>query len=81
MRFLQTKDACAYLREKWGVGFSRSTLTTLACRGGGPRFRKLSRFRVYTPEDLDKWALARLSGPVDTATEAKALRAERGEAA
>jgi hypothetical protein len=62
-RFLRPPQAAEFLREKFGFGAVRS-LAKLRVKGGGPRYRKLlSRLVVYTQEDLDDWARARLSAP------------------
>lgn len=66
--FLRRSQAADYLRERYGFG-TTETLAKLACVGGGPRFRKLGRFPVYTAEDLEAWAVSRLSEPVSSTTE------------
>lgn len=72
--FLRRKNASQYLLENYGC-YTEATLAKLACIGGGPKFRKLGRYPVYTPDDLDKWALARMSGPVTSTAELAHLRA------
>jgi hypothetical protein len=63
-QFLRRKQAGSYLREKWGVG-SAATLAKLACLGGGPPMSYIGRrIPVYTTDDLDAWALSRISAPV-----------------
>ncbi len=66
--FLRRDKAAAYLQERFGFGTTES-LAKLACVGGGPRFRKLGRFPVYTAEDLEDWANSRLSEPVCSTSE------------
>lgn len=46
---LNTDDAARY------VALAPATLTTLRCRGGGPRFIKLRSRVVYRVADLDAW--------------------------
>lgn len=66
--FLRRNQAADYLQERYGFG-TTETLAKLACVGGGPRFRKLGRFPVYTAEDLEAWAESRLSDPVSSTAE------------
>lgn len=61
-RFLRRKAAGFYLTEKYGFGAAR-TLAKLAVVGGGPAFRKIGRLVVYSPHDLDEWAVSRMSEP------------------
>lgn len=68
MDYLRRDKAAEYLQKNWGFG-AVDTLASLATRGGGPRFRKLGRFPVYTEADLDKWARSRLSDPVSSTSE------------
>lgn len=72
--FLRRADAAAYLQERYGVG-TTGTLAKLAVVGGGPRFRLLGRFPVYTRDDLDAWMNSRLSGPATNTAEAGSNRA------
>ena len=48
--------------------------------GGGPKYRKLGPFPVYLPEDLDAWALSRMSRAVSSTSELDALDAAKTEA-
>lgn len=73
--FLRRDKAAEYLQANWGFG-AVDTLATLATRGGGPRFRKLGRFPVYTETDLDDWARSRLSDPVSSTSEYAQQRRE-----
>lgn len=53
-RLLDVGSAARYL------GLSASTLNKLRCRGGGPKFLKMTRTAVrYDPTDLDAWIAAR----------------------
>jgi hypothetical protein len=72
--YLRRDKAAAYLQERYGA-YTTETLAKLACIGGGPRFQKLGRFPVYTPEDLDDWAASRLSPPVSSTSELAEHRA------
>jgi hypothetical protein len=64
-RFLRRKDAATYLKNKYGHGSPR-TLAKLACLGGGPEMVYVGRNPYYTEQDLDAWALSKMSAPVRT---------------
>jgi len=57
--YIRRSEAAKYLKDNYGVG-TTGTLAKLACIGGGPSFRKLGRFPLYTKEDLDNWANEKL---------------------
>jgi hypothetical protein len=61
--YLRRADAARYVRERWGAPCSASWLAKLAVVGGGPQFRKIGRFPVYTRTDLDAWIEAKISAP------------------
>jgi hypothetical protein len=63
---LRRSDAALALREA-GYPIARATLATLACRGGGPPFRRYGRVPLYRWGDLVSWAQSRL-GPVIRST-------------
>ncbi|MBA9065448.1 hypothetical protein GGQ91_004865 [Methylobacterium fujisawaense] len=65
---LRRSDAAAYLKARYGVG-TAATLAKLACHGGGPLYRKLGRFPVYTADDLDAWAQSRISEKIASTSE------------
>lgn len=66
--YLRRSEAAAYLQERYGA-YTTETLAKLACVGGGPRFRKLGPYPVYTPEDLDAWAASRMTRTVGSTSE------------
>jgi len=66
--FLRRSEAAAYLQSLYGA-YTCETLAKLACLGGGPRFRKLGPYPVYTPEDLDEWAASRMTRAVSSTSE------------
>ena len=66
--YLRRDRAAEYLHQRYGFG-THETLAKLACVGGGPKFRKLGRFPLYTAEDLDLWAQSRMSRPVQSTSE------------
>jgi hypothetical protein len=63
---LRRKAAAAALTAA-GYPTASSTLASLACRGGGPKWRRYGRYPVYRWSDLVGWAQGRLS-PVVTST-------------
>lgn len=66
--YLRRDKAAEYLQDQYGV-YTTETLAKLASIGGGPRFRKLGRFPVYTRADLDTWAHNRMSPAVSSTSE------------
>lgn len=66
--YLRRKEAAAYLQERFGA-YTTETLAKLACVGGGPRFRKMGAYPLYSPDDLDAWAEARMSKSVASTSE------------
>jgi hypothetical protein len=49
-------------------------LAKLACKGGGPVFRKIGRRgTIYTIPDLDDWALSKLGKLQHSASESKEI--------
>ena len=60
-------EAAAYVTDRYGFPCSRQWLAKLAVIGGGPVFRKAGRYPIYQPEDLDRWAQARI-GPAQRST-------------
>jgi hypothetical protein len=66
-KLLRRKEAAKYLAEKRGVPIAPQTLAKLAVVGGGPIFRKFSRFPLYALDDLDHWAASKL-GPKQRST-------------
>jgi hypothetical protein len=64
--YFRSDKAGQFLRDTFGFG-SKKALDVLATRGGGPRFHKAGRARIYTAEELTEWALAKI-GPAQTST-------------
>ena len=64
--YLRRDAAAQYLRDRYGI-YTPETLAKLAHLGAGPRFRKLGRYPLYTPRDLDDWALGRMTEPRSSA--------------
>jgi hypothetical protein len=55
-----------------GFPTAAATLATLACRGGGPPFRRYGRVPLYRWGELLAWAESRLSAPMRSTSEADA---------
>jgi hypothetical protein len=66
----QRVSAAKYVREQHGQPCSPAWLAKLAVVGGGPPFRKAGRTPLYAEEDLDEWALSRLSAPMHSTSKA-----------
>jgi hypothetical protein len=71
---LARKAMSAFLTDA-GYKTSSATLATLACRGGGPAYRKYGRMPLYRVGDAIAWAEGRLSAPMHSTSEADARRA------
>lgn len=63
-RLLRRADAAEYVHAHYGFPCSKQWLAKLATTGGGPAYRKAGKFPLYSVEDLDAWAQARLSAPM-----------------
>lgn len=66
---LRRKDAAKYVQDEHGQPCSPKTLAKLAVVGGGPAYRKAGKFPLYEPDDLDEWALAKLSPKMRSSSE------------
>jgi hypothetical protein len=73
-KLYRRQQAGDYLREKYGVGSTKS-LDKMAVVGGGPAIIYNGRIPLYDEAELDRWALSRLSAPVANTSERKAFRA------
>jgi hypothetical protein len=68
--YLRRDDAAAYIRQKHNISCTAGYLAKLASIGGGPVFHRLhNRWALYTQQDLDTWALSRISGPLRKASD------------
>lgn len=70
---MNTTEAIQYLEQMYGIRTKRGTLNKLACVGGGPTFQKLTNKRLYTADALDDWAGEKLSPPVSSTSELRAM--------
>lgn len=64
--FLDRAEAAQYLTDR-GLRVSKNTLQKWATTGEGPVYRRFGNRAVYQANDLDEWALAKLSAPSRTA--------------
>ncbi|WP_128925780.1 hypothetical protein [Bradyrhizobium guangxiense] len=71
VRFLNRSDAALYLRDKHGLKRSPKTLAKLGSQGTGPAFHKAGRDVLYSPTDLDAWALKIIGAGAFSAIEHK----------
>lgn len=62
-KYRRRDEAARYIRDKWNQPCQPKTLAKLAVLGGGPVYRKAGRFPLYTDDDLDAWAEARIGAP------------------
>jgi hypothetical protein len=56
---LLTRDKAAAALAQQGYPITKTTLATLASRGGGPHYRNFGRRVLYRWPDLKAWAEAR----------------------
>lgn len=66
---LRRKDVPEYLCSKHGIDIAYKTLEKLASVGGGPAMQYNGRIPLYSKDDLDVWAIERLSPTVHSTSE------------
>jgi hypothetical protein len=59
--YRRRRRASEYLFERFGLNCAVSTLAKFATVGGGPKFVHAGRFPLYPEDELDAWALSRIS--------------------
>lgn len=64
---LRRSSAAEYLRDRYGMRCSATTLKKYATVGGGPRFHRVNRTAIYPIAELDRWAVQKL-GPLQAHT-------------
>ena len=72
---LLRRDAVAAALTEAGYPVAPATLRALACRGGGPIYRRFGRAALYKWGDALAWAEARLSAPRRSTSESDAAGA------
>jgi len=70
-RFMRRQEAAKYLKDTYGFG-AYATLAKGVVTGDSPVFHKAGKVVLYTREALDAWALAKISGPLRSSSEAAA---------
>ncbi len=68
-RYLTRQESAHYLSER-GLLVTKNTLQKFATTGGGPEYSIFGNRALYTPENLDAWAEARLSASRKSTSEA-----------
>jgi hypothetical protein len=64
-----TRRQAAKALTDCGIPVSPKTLSTKACRGGGPPYQLFGRLAIYTWGPLLQWALSTMGKPASTASE------------
>jgi hypothetical protein len=62
-RWLRRRQASAHIEEKYNIPCAEATLATMAVRGGGPPYSRVGNTALYAEDNLDEWALEKLSTP------------------
>jgi hypothetical protein len=65
-----TRDKAAAALSDCGYPISKLSLATLACRGGGPIYKRFGKRALYRWSDLLTWAESRCSSPLQNTSEA-----------
>ncbi len=68
-RYLTRRESAQYLSE-CGLLVTKNTLQKFATVGGGPEYSIFKNRAVYTPQNLDAWAEARLTASRKSTSEA-----------
>lgn len=59
-QYLRPDDAAGYLKS-CGFPVARATLAKLRSVGDGPKFYRFGRMVIYSQDDLQEWAIRKLS--------------------
>lgn len=65
---VRTMEAAGVLREM-GYPLTSGYLAKLRVTGGGPPFRRISRYPVYEVDDLVNWVRSRTSAKINSTAE------------
>lgn len=68
-RYLTRQEAASYLSER-GLLVSKNTLQKFATVGGGPEYSIFGNRALYTHQNLDGWAEAKLTASRKSTSEA-----------
>jgi hypothetical protein len=66
---LLRRRECAAALTAMGFPISPATLASLATRGGGPPFRRFSRYVIYRWDEVLEWAQGRTTKAVGSTSE------------
>jgi hypothetical protein len=70
-RYRTRREAAKYLTEERGCPTACGTLQKLASTGGGPPYQLFGNRAVYTDDNLDAWAEAKLTPLRNSTSEAE----------
>jgi hypothetical protein len=76
-RWLRRKQASAHIEQTYNIPCAEPTLATMAVRGGGPPYSRVGNAALYAVDDLDEWALEKLSTPRRSTSELRAPEPRR----
>jgi hypothetical protein len=68
-RYLTRQESASYLSER-GLLVTKNTLQKFATVGGGPEYSIFGNRALYSPQNLDAWAEARLTASRKSTSEA-----------
>jgi hypothetical protein len=71
-RWLRRPQASEHIETTFNIPCSEATLATWATRGNGPPYSRVGNTALYRIEDLDQWALEKLSTPRRSTSEERA---------
>ncbi len=70
MKYYTRTEACAFLKSTFGLTVSPKTLGKYATIGGGPKYHKFgNKTVVYDEQELQQWAISRISTPISNSCE------------
>jgi hypothetical protein len=78
-QLMRREKTAEYVREVLNQPLEKTTLATMATRGGGPPFHKFGSVVLYDRDDVDRWALERLGQAVSSTSELRELQARAPE--
>jgi hypothetical protein len=75
-RWLRRKQAGLHIEQTYNIPCSEPTLATWATRGGGPPYTRVGHTALYAVDDLDAWALEKLSRTRRSTSEERSIASE-----
>jgi hypothetical protein len=76
---MRRETVAEYVRSVLKQPLTKTTLATMATRGGGPPFHKFGSVVLYDRDDVDRWARERLGQAVSSTSELRELQARAPE--